>query len=228
MDLKPSQISGAKPGSLPDSWEASGIYPIVDLGRFEDDSNYVGNLIRNGIRIIQFRAKNCTAEKFKELTIRLIDSHPALGRETLLIVNDSPEICLAVGAGGVHLGQDDQDPHAARAMLGPAAVIGYSTHNLEQVKRAQELPVNYLGFGPVFASPTKQGHAPETGVDILAEAVSISQLPIVAIGGVTADNVSKVYQAGAAAAAVISDLRSAEDLGSRLQLYQSANKSRID
>ena len=200
--------------------ETARVYPIVDLFDFEKDRQFIEELLRGGIRIVQLRGKHLAAFEFESAVSKLLAACPKLREQAAVIINDSIDVCCAVGAAGVHLGQSDQNPLTAREILGERAIIGYSTHNLDQVRQAQKLPVSYLGFGPVFISPTKQGHAPETGIAQLAEAVSISQIPIVAIGGITIEIVSAVYRARPAAAAIISDLRLAGDAAERLKQYR--------
>src|SRR6185369_9382995 len=106
-----------------------------------------------------------------------------------LIVNDRVDMALAVGAHGVHLGQDDMPPGAARRLLGAEAVIGYSTHNLEQAIAATKLPIDYLAIGPIFATTSKSDTAPVLGLDgIRAVRQAIGTFPLVAIGGVSQAN----------------------------------------
>jgi thiamine-phosphate pyrophosphorylase len=126
-----------------------------------------------------------------------------------LIINDRVDLALAVGAHGVHLGQDDMPPDAARKLLGPNAVIGYSTHNIEQAIAATKLPIDYLAIGPIFATTTKGDTAPVLGLDGLrAVRHAIGAFPLVAIGGITHANARDVIAAGADSVAVISALLS--------------------
>ena len=144
------------------------------------------------------------------------------GERLTFIINDSVEVCYALSADGVHLGQEDLSPQEARQILGEGKIIGLSTHSLTQVRAAQIEPVDYLGFGPIFASPTKSGHAPVIGIPPIKAASEISVLPIVAIGGITAKNVAEVYRAGAASAAVVSDLASSPNIAATVLAYKSA------
>jgi thiamine-phosphate pyrophosphorylase len=122
-----------------------------------------------------------------------------------LIINDRADIALAVSADGVHLGQDDMPPDAARKLLGPNAIIGYSTHNIEQAIAATKLPIDYLAIGPIFATTTKTDTAPVLGLDgLTAVRRAIGTFPLVAIGGITHANARQVIQAGADSVAVIS------------------------
>src|SRR5690349_24856143 len=122
-----------------------------------------------------------------------------------LLINDRVDIALAVGAQGVHLGQDDMPADAARKLLGPNAIIGYSTHNIEQAIAATKLPIDYLAIGPIFATTTKTDAALVLGLDgLTAVRRAIGTFPLVAIGGITHANARQVIQAGVDSVAVIS------------------------
>ena len=131
-----------------------------------------------------------------------------------LIVNDRLDIALAVGADGVHLGQDDLSLSDARAILervnGPRLMIGISTHNLDQVHAAVDQGADYIGFGPIFPTRTKDA-GPTVGLARLREAVAASTVPVVAIGGIHPGNVHAVVAAGAAAVCCISAVNQADD-----------------
>jgi thiamine-phosphate pyrophosphorylase len=216
-------ISNTVKSALAGSFKLPPLYPILDLGKFEEDRGYLEVLTRYGAGIVQLRGKNIDGAAFERVARELITVVKNLpSPHPLIIINDHPEICRVVGADGVHLGQTDGSPTEARALLGPSAIIGLSTHNIDQVEAAQSEPVNYLGFGPVFISPTKQGHAPVTGTDFLAQACAASAIPVTAIGGVTAESARSVYAAGAASVAVVSDLRKAENVGARIEQYLAA------
>jgi thiamine-phosphate pyrophosphorylase len=130
-----------------------------------------------------------------------------------LIINDRVDIALAVGASGVHLGQDDMPPEAARKLLGPQSIIGYSTHNVDQAISAAKLPIDYLAIGPIFSTMTKSDTAPVLGLEGLrAVRRAIGEFPLVAIGGITSANAREVIDAGADSVAVISALLSAANI----------------
>ena len=137
----------------------------------------------------------------------------ALAEGVQLIINDRVDIALAAGASGVHLGQDDLPTEAARKLLGPQAIIGYSTHNVDQAISAIKLPIDYLAIGPIFSTTTKSDTAPVLGLHGLrAVRDAIGDFPIVAIGGITLDNARSVIDAGADSVAVISALLSTSDI----------------
>jgi len=130
-----------------------------------------------------------------------------------LIINDRVDIALAAGASGIHLGQDDVPPEAARKLLGPQAIIGYSTHNVDQAIGAIKLPIDYLAIGPIFSTTTKSDTAPVLGLDGLrAVRRAIGEFPLVAIGGITVNNARAVIDAGSDSVAVISALLSGPDI----------------
>lgn len=160
-------------------------------------------LSEGGATLIQLREKHMSAREFFE------QAKVVARRGVQLLINDRVDIALAVGADGVHLGQDDMPPDAARTLLGPNAIIGYSTHNIEQAIAATKLPIDYLAIGPIFATTTKSDTAPVLGLDGLRTVrQAIGDFPLVAIGGITRDNAREVIQAGADSVAVISALLS--------------------
>jgi len=128
-------------------------------------------------------------------------------KDVVLIVNDRSDVAMAIGADGVHLGQTDMPPVAARRLLGDDAVIGFSTHTLEQVREAIELPVDYIAFGPVFPTTTKIDPDAVVGLEMLAQVREIAgTIPLVAIGGITFENARSVLDAGADSLAMIGAL----------------------
>ncbi len=121
-----------------------------------------------------------------------------------ILINDRVDIAIATGADGVHLGRDDMPVEAARRLLGLSAIIGYSTHSVDQAIAAAKMPVDYIAVGPVFATKTKDDTAPVVGLDgIRAVRRAIGKLPLVAIGGIDEDNFIEVLTAGADSAAMI-------------------------
>ena len=192
------------------SFELPRIYAIVDADFAPDPVGRAQSLIAAGVRIVQLRAKNKTAREAYELGVTLRElTHE---HDVLFAVNDRPDLAAAVGADILHLGQDDLPPAAARQLFD--GVIGLSTHNLEQIAAANGQPIQYIGFGPVFSTATKENPDPVTGVAGLAAAVRASHVPVVAIGGITLDNIHEVWEAGATSAALISALgKSPEEAG---------------
>ena len=132
------------------------------------------------------------------------------------VINDRADVAKMLGADGVHLGQEDLAPARVRAIVGPDVWIGLSTHNEAQLRAADCEPADYLALGPIFATGSKENPDPVMGLAELARLRPLTATPLVAIGGITRDNVRQVLEAGADAAAVISDLLSG-DVDARLK-----------
>ena len=140
-----------------------------------------------------------------------------------MIVNDRFDLARMSGAAGVHLGQEDVAPAHARALLGAAAVVGYSTHTVEQVEAALPQPVSYIAVGPVFGTRTKETGYAAVGMELVSEAARLAAArPIVAIGGITLETTPSVIAAGATAVAVISDLLAGGTPAARVAAYLRA------
>ncbi len=133
-------------------------------------------------------------------------------RNVPFIVNDRLDLALAADADGVHLGQDDLPPRAARAILGAKRILGVSTHSLEQAIQATEDGADYLGIGPILATSTKATGYEPLGCGVIRQLRARIDLPLIAIGGITLDNVGEVIRAGAAGVAVISAIAGADDV----------------
>jgi len=171
-------------------------------------------LLEGGIRLIQLRAKAMTPVDF----LRLACTTRTLTRsyDCTLIVNDRVDIALACEADGVHLGQEDLPLHAARKLMGDR-IIGISTHSTEQAKEAENSGADYIGFGPMFGTTTKATGYSARGPAMLRQVREAVKVPIVAIGGITEGNVNEVWQAGADAAAIISDLLGADHITDKVK-----------
>lgn len=143
-------------------------------------------------------------------------------RGVCFIVNDRLDLALAADADGVHLGQDDLPPQAARRLLGPDKILGVSTHSLEQALDAAEQGADYLGIGPIFATGTKATGYEPRGCEIIRQLRSRIDLPLIAIGGITLNNVGEVITAGATGAAVISAIVGAADIAAATAAFATA------
>ncbi len=143
-------------------------------------------------------------------------------RGVRFIVNDRLDLAQAVDADGVHLGQDDLPPRAARPLLGAGKILGVSTHSLEQAVRAAEDGADYLGIGPIFATATKSTGYEPVGCGMIRQLRSRIDLPLLAIGGITPGNVGEVVRAGAAGAAVISAIIGSDDIAGATQAFLAA------
>jgi len=166
--------------------------------------------LAGGAQIVQLRDKHADDRAFYEaaLAIRKLTSDAG----ALFFVNDRVHIAAAVGADGVNVGQTDMPVPAVRAVLGPKAIIGLSCDTLEQALAAQGLGADYVGFGPVFATSTKLDAGPISGLITLREVCRRVELPVVAIGGISAANITEVAAAGAASAAVVSAVVCAQNM----------------
>jgi thiamine-phosphate pyrophosphorylase len=166
-----------------------------------------------GVKILQLRAKALAPGDFLKLARSAREITRAHGCR--LIINDRVDLAAAARADGVHLGQDDMPLHAARKLL-PGQIIGISTHDLEQARAAEQAGADYIGFGPIYGTGTKEtGYAPR-GLDALAKLRAAVNVPIVAIGGINENNIADVWRAGAASAAMIGDILGAEDIAAKV------------
>ena len=162
-------------------------------------------LLDGGARVLQLRAKELASGPLLELSEALVAL--AGGYSASVIVNDRVDVARLSRAHGVHVGQEDLPPSAAREQLGPDAIVGFSTHTVAQLEDALREPVTYVAVGPVFGTSTKDTGYNAVGLDLVSTASRLAgSIPVVAIGGVTLDNARSAIDAGASAVAVISDL----------------------
>jgi thiamine-phosphate pyrophosphorylase len=189
------------------------VYPIVDVPRLggRDVATVVDVLARAGARLIQLRAKSVGDRERLALARAAMAAARASG--ACLVVNDRPDVARIVGADGLHVGQDDLTPEAARAVVGPEVLLGVSTHGVAQLEAAAAAGVDYVAIGPVFGTRSKADPDPVVGLEMVRRARAIVSQPLVAIGGITRGNAREVVAAGADGVAVISDLLDAPDLG---------------
>ncbi|MDR3012193.1 MAG: thiamine phosphate synthase [Chitinispirillales bacterium] len=155
-------------------------------------------LVDYGISVVQLRMKNAPEDAIIETALRMRKITD--GTDTRLIINDSPRIAVEIGADGVHIGQSDMSYNDARAIVGDDMLIGISTHNPRQTQNACSLQPDYIGIGPVFATPTKKIPDPVIGLDGMKEMLAIStasSVPAVCIGGIDLGNLPQVLEAGA-------------------------------
>ncbi len=157
----------------------------------------------------QYRNKNGTRREIYETALRLTRAIRESG--ALFILNDHVDIAAAAGADGVHLGQDDLPIAVARRILGPEALVGISTHSLEQAQAAQNEGADYIGFGPVYPTTTKDAGTAQ-GIKRLTAIAAAVSIPVIAIGGMTRDTIGDVMSAGAGGAAVISAVCAADNI----------------
>lgn len=158
-----------------------------------------------GARLLQLRAKRLPSGPFLDLCDALVRA--AAPYQSSIVVNDRADVAALAGAAGVHVGQEDLAPADARRLLGPAAIVGISTHTAAQIEAALRTPITYLAVGPVFGTTTKDTGYAAVGLGLVTAAARMAgPIPVVAIGGITLETASSVLEAGATAVAVIGDL----------------------
>lgn len=191
---------------MPPTFTLPKIYPITDRAISTlSHSEQLKGLIDGGATLVQLREKSMSSLDFFIAATDCVEI--ARANAVTLIINDRVDIALAVGADGVHLGQDDLPPDEARKILGKDAIIGYSTHSVEQAILAIRFPIDYIAIGPIFATKTKLDHDEPVGLKgIETVRKAIGDLPLVAIGGIGINDIPEVLAAGADSVALISSL----------------------
>ena len=191
------------------------LYTILDpeqIGTSSPDA-VLHQLLLGGAKIIQLRAKSMSSQNFIQLAKKSRDL--TLSFDCKLIVNDRIDVALGSAADGVHLGQEDLPLEIGRKLLGEK-IVGVSTHSLEQAKEAEANGADYIGFGPIFSTATKNTGYTARGLEMLARIRAAVALPIVAIGGITEANIQQVWGAGAESAAIISDILKADEVAAKV------------
>ena len=183
------------------------LYAILDVAAVNSEARIPEALAENGVALIQVRDKHASPRTVFEASKGLVARLSPKG--VRVIVNDRPDIAAIIGAGGVHVGQDDLPVEAVRACCGGGLWVGVSTHNLEQFQLAMTTSADYIAVGPIFATVTKENPDPVVGLDLIRAARRLTRKPLVAIGGITVQSAEAVYRAGADSIAVVSDLLSA-------------------
>ena len=169
--------------------------PVVGYARCAEAA------VRAGVKIVQLRMKHAAREDILREAREM--RRVTRGTETLFIVNDDPALAAEAEADGVHVGQDDMSPVEVRAKFPQLKVVGLSTHNLDQVRASVTQPIDYIGVGPVYATPTKDIPDPTLGLETMGEMIAAAAHPAVAIGGIDAERLPGVIAAGARNFAVV-------------------------
>jgi thiamine-phosphate pyrophosphorylase len=188
-------------------WKLPRVYPILDTASLLragfDPVQAAASLLEGGAGILQFRHKAFWSRDIfaqaREIAALCGDAH------ALFVVNDRADYASLLHA-GLHLGQDDLLPADARTVIGASSMVGFSTHNAAQMLAAQSEPVDYVAFGPVFTTASKDRPDPTVGIESLRAVRALTMKPLVAIGGITRDNASICWSAGANSVAIIADL----------------------
>jgi thiamine-phosphate pyrophosphorylase len=227
--------SGASDGRLvlssstpKDRISSARLYGILDLGYVApgDVEHVADGMCKGGVEILQLRAKGLGDLQIEELGHRIQPIAAAAG--VPFIINDHPELVPGIGADGAHIGQEDlalADARwrAGRALAGetPPPIIGKSTHSLAQAVAAAEEGADYIGFGPLFPTPTKAGR-PAIGLDDIARAHELVSIPIFCIGGVKLENLDRVLAAGARRVVIVSGILQAPDIAAYCRAVKAA------
>jgi thiamine-phosphate pyrophosphorylase len=206
----------------PDLIPGPQIYPLIDTAvcvrAGVEPLALARDCLRGGARVLQLRVKEESSAAFLALAEEIVEA--AHGAGALVIVNDRADIARLSGADGVHVGQTDLPVDAVRAILGPAAIVGVSTHDREQVDRALESSATYVAVGPIFSTTTKETGYEARGLDLIGYGAGRGR-PVVAIGGITLARADAVADAGAWGLAVISDLLADGDAAGRVRDFEA-------
>lgn len=187
------------------------LYGILDLNYVDvsEIARLARAMIEGGVDLIQLRAKEKSVDEISEIATRL---HEITSPSSIpLVVNDYPEVAARVPVEGVHVGQDDDPISVARNKAGHQIIVGKSTHSQEQAIAAQAEGADYIGFGPIFATPTKPDYPP-IGMHLIKPVHTAVTIPIFCIGGIKIDNLEKVIASGAQRVAIVSGLINAADI----------------
>jgi thiamine-phosphate pyrophosphorylase len=172
--------------------------------------------LENGVDLVQYRDKD-SPDSVRLSNIKEIQ---AITKEAgvPLIINDRPDLCVLTNSAGVHLGQDDMPVEAARKIVGPGRIVGFSTHSLTQARKADEAGADYIAIGPVFATESKGIPIEPIGLEVLKQVLDVVQSPVVAIGGINADNIDQVLETGVRRMAVIGGILGGGDPGENARI----------
>lgn len=209
VDSPLARISGLRPPVA--ALQSARLYGILDLGYVSaaDATRVTGAMLEGGVQILQLRAKNHPVSAIAALARQLAPLCQAAG--VPFILNDHPSLVGETGADGAHVGQDDMTVEQARELAGADKVIGLSTHSLSQAVAAQEQGPDYIGFGPLFATPTKPDYVP-IGLSEIAEVHRRVSIPIFCIGGIKLENLTTLLEAGTTRAVIVSGILQSPDI----------------
>ena len=171
---------------------------------------------RSGVTIVQLREKNLTTNQYYQLAKQVKEITDAY--QVPLIIDDRLDVCLAVDAAGLHIGDDELPVPIARQVLGPDKILGVTAKTIKRALEAEEGGANYLGTGAIFPTTTKE-NAPITLISTLKTICQRVAIPVVAIGGLTSENIEQLIGTGIAGVAVVRDLMQAEDIGAKTQAF---------
>ncbi len=195
------------------------LYAIIDPAQADGRPlmEIVDQLLAAGVKLVQLRDKHASSAVLYSSAQQIGASVRKAGG--IFVVNDRADVARAMDADGVHLGQDDLPVESARTLLGPDKMIGYSTHTLAQVREGDQSSADYIAFGPIWMTPSKENPELVVGLEGLREARKATRKPLVAIGGITLENVPAVIEAGADSVAVIRALVGVTDIRKRAEEF---------
>ena len=194
------------------------LYVILDAALITvPETGFAQKLVNAGVRLLQYRNKRASARELFECSRRL--SSLLIPQGVPFIVNDRADVASAAEASGVHVGQEDLRAEAARSVIGAGKLLGVSTHNLEQFREAAATSADAVAVGPVFSTSTKASPDPVVGIELIRRIRSLTDKPIVAIGGIKLERAAQLIQAGADSVAVASDILLAPDPSRRARQY---------
>ena len=198
--------------------EALRLYLVTN--RYQDSlENFlekVETACRSGVTIIQLREKNLTTNQYYQLAKQVKEITDAY--QVPLIIDDRLDVCLAVDAAGLHIGEDELPVSVARKVLGPKKILGVTAKTVKRALEAETSGADYLGTGAIFPTTTKE-NAPITLISTLKTICQTVAIPVVAIGGLTSENIDQLAATGIAGVAVVRDLMQAEDIEAKTQAF---------
>jgi thiamine-phosphate pyrophosphorylase len=201
------------------------LYAIIDAALLKKTSelSFVEMMAESGVELLQYRNKRASSRELFEASQSISATLSRLAKPGIykprFIVNDRADIAVLANAQGVHVGQQDLNVEEARAIVGPDILVGVSTHSLEQLDAADKTSADYIAFGPIYPTSSKENPDPVVGLELLREARQHTQKPLVAIGGITLERAAEIFRAGADSLAVARDLIVAENPAARAQLF---------
>ncbi len=201
------------------------LYVVLDRQYLDKNPELlIQEIIEGGCSLLQYRDKTGSKEDFSDLAGRLY--RIARRRNIPFIINDRVDIAKGLGVEGVHLGKGDCPVKEARLLLGGEKIIGRSVHNLEEAKEAEKEGADYLGIGPVFSSSTKSDNRPSISRELLKEIAEKTKIPVVAIGGIKADNIEELLNFGIKNFAISADILLAPDPKKQVEIIKEKLKTR--
>jgi len=201
------------------------LYAIIDAALLKKTSelSFVEMMAESGVELLQYRNKRASSRELFEASQSISATLSRLAKpgsyKPRFIVNDRADIAVLANAQGVHVGQQDLNVEEARAIVGPDILVGVSTHSFEQLDAADKTSADYIAFGPIFPTSSKENPDPVVGLELLREARQRTCKPIVAIGGITLERAAEVFRAGADSLAVARDLIVSENPAARAQFF---------